>query len=91
LIAWQPVRNRTWSRRSFDNGYDIGAVDVIPEYAGLGAEYSGAPDRVQVGRAEELPYADGTQSIVILDQVREHVDSPEQMLSEMFVYSSLEA
>jgi SAM-dependent methyltransferase len=71
-------------RSLFQNGYDVSAVDVIPEYARLAGEYIGAPERVKAGRAEDLPYGDATQSVVFLDQVLEHVDSTEITVREIF-------
>lgn len=67
-----------------EKGYDVKAVEVIPEYARLAGEYIGAPERIQVGGAEYLPIPDATQSIVILDSVLEHVDSPGQTLREIY-------
>ena len=66
------------------NGYDVRAVDVIPEYARLGGEYIGDPDRVRIGSAEALPFADASQTVVLLDAVLEHVDSCEQTLKEIY-------
>lgn len=65
------------------NGYDVRAVDVIPEYARLGGEYIGDPDRILVGSAEKLPFDDGSQSVVFLSSVLEHVDSPGEALREI--------
>ncbi len=66
------------------NGYDARAVEVIDEYARLGGEYIGDPSRVLVGAAEKLPFEDSSQSVVFINSVLEHVDSPEQVLSESF-------
>lgn len=66
------------------NGYDVRAIDVIPEYVRLGGEYIGDPDRIVLGSAEELPFDDASQSIVLFDSVLEHVDSAEKSLREMF-------
>ena len=66
------------------NGYNVRGVDVIPDYARLGGEYIGDPDRILVGKAEKLPFDDGTQSVVFLSSVLEHVDSPEEAIRENF-------
>lgn len=66
------------------HGYDVRAVDVIPEYARLAGEYIGEPDRVKAGSAEALPFGDASQTVVLLDSVLEHVDSCEQTLNETY-------
>jgi SAM-dependent methyltransferase len=66
------------------HGYDASGVEPLDEYVSLAQKIVGAPDRVVQGCAEELPFESGSQHIVWLESVLEHVDSVEKTLAEAY-------
>ena len=64
-------------------GYDASGVEPVASYAEAARQFVGDA-RVFVGSAEALPYADGSQRIVLLESVLEHVDSPSATLGEAY-------
>jgi SAM-dependent methyltransferase len=57
-------------------GFDAFGVEPVPDFVTAAREYLKAPDRVKIGAAEHMPFADASQHIVLLRSVMEHVDSP---------------
>ena len=55
-------------------GYDVSGIDVNPKWA---------KDGVLLARAEELPFPDESFDFVNMNEVIEHVDDPDQALSEL--------
>lgn len=70
-------------RQLLERGFD--AVGVEPVEASLKAarEYLGDAARVKRGAAEEMPFPDASQRVVLMESVLEHVDSPWRSLTEM--------
>ena len=71
-------------RALIDAGYDVVGVEPIPGFVRNASVYLGAPNRVLEGTAEQLPFADASQRLVIMESVLEHVDSPEMSLAEAY-------
>lgn len=67
-----------------DEGYDVLGVEPVTSFVYSAREYLGREDRVLEGAAEKLPVADGSQNLVIVAEVLEHVDSPRKSLSEVY-------
>ena len=64
-------------------GLDAVGVEPVKDYVKSAERYIGAPDRVRLGTAESLPFANQSQAIVIMEHVLEHVDSPVNSLAEI--------
>jgi SAM-dependent methyltransferase len=63
-------------------GHNAYGVEPVEESAALARKYLGDQARIRVAGAESLPFRDASQSVVILDCVLEHVDSPLKSLAE---------
>jgi SAM-dependent methyltransferase len=65
-------------------GYDALGIEPVRGSAEAAAVFLGAPARVLVGTAEQLPLPDNSQHVVVLEAVLEHVDSPIASIAEAF-------
>lgn len=65
-------------------GFDATGVEPVPHYAEDARKVVGDERRVLAGSAEELPYADESLAVVIMESVLEHVDSPSRSLAETY-------
>jgi SAM-dependent methyltransferase len=65
-------------------GFDVVGVEPVPAFVEAAHRYLGDDDAVCVGRAEQLPHADESQDVVVLESVLEHVDSVRKSLSEVY-------
>jgi SAM-dependent methyltransferase len=71
-------------KQLLERGYDAVGVDPISEFVALAQEAVGSSQRVLLGSAEGLPMASGSQDIVWLENVLEHVDSVAKSLAEAY-------
>lgn len=69
-------------RNLLDSSYDAVGIEPIEASVNVAQEFLGEPSRVLQGAAESLPLADGSQRVVLLEAVLEHVDSPRSSLEE---------
>jgi SAM-dependent methyltransferase len=75
------------AREFVSRGYSLVGVEpserLRAEFVATGAELDSAVYSVLDGRAENLPFPDGSWKAIVLTEVLEHVDDPEQVLSEL--------
>jgi SAM-dependent methyltransferase len=71
-------------RQLLERGYDATGVEPIEEFVELARSAVGAPERVLAGCAEAVPLASGSQDVVWLESVLEHVDSVPKSLTEAY-------
>jgi len=76
----KPLAVMEWLHR----GFDAHGVEPVPGSAAAAAKFLGISGRVLRGTAEQLPFEDGSQRIVVLDTVLEHVDSVPKTMSEAY-------
>ncbi len=67
-----------------EKGFDAVGIEPVEESLAVAREYLGDASRVKWGVAEEMPFPDHSQRIVLMEGVLEHVDSPGKSLAEMF-------
>jgi SAM-dependent methyltransferase len=66
-------------------GWDCVGVEPVPELASSARGFlGGGPTTVLEGSAEELPMESDSQSLVMMESVLEHVDSPLKALDEAY-------
>jgi SAM-dependent methyltransferase len=65
-------------------GYEVTAVEPVVGYVDEARAFLDGRGTVLVGSAEELPIEDGSQDVVFLESVLEHVDSPAKTLEEIY-------
>lgn len=65
-------------------GFDAVGVEPTPSSAETARQYLGDPTRVVEAGAESLPFAAGSQQVVVMESVLEHVDSPFHAASEAY-------
>ena len=65
-------------------GFDAVGVEPIEENLARATAFVGDRSRVAAGKAENLPFPDASQKIVVLNSVLEHVDSPPLTLAECY-------
>jgi SAM-dependent methyltransferase len=75
--APQPVRIL------LDRGFRVTGIEPVGSFVERANAYLGGQPVVKVGAAESIPLADGSQDVVFLESVLEHVDSPELSLAEV--------
>jgi SAM-dependent methyltransferase len=71
-------------RQLVELGYDATGIEPIDEFVLLARETLGGPERILQGCAEELPLESGSQLVIWMDKVIEHVDSVEKSLAEAY-------
>lgn len=64
-------------------GFDAVGVEPVGSFVAEARHYLGNFDGVVQGSAEQLPVADGSQQLIFMESVLEHVDSPLDSLKEM--------
>jgi len=67
-----------------ERGYDPVGVEPVAGFAQKAAEAIGDPARIRVGTAETLPLAPGSQRVLLMESVLEHVDSASAALAEAY-------
>lgn len=67
-----------------ERGYEAVGVEPVPSFVERANGYLGGQGLVLTGAAESIPLPTGSQDVVFLESVLEHVDSPEQSLAEVF-------
>ena len=67
-----------------EQGYDASGLEPVPPSVDSAREFLGDPKRVYLGGAEAMPIPDGSQRVILMESVLEHVDSPEKALAECF-------
>lgn len=72
------------SKVLIDQGYDVISVEPVPSFVETASSYLGADETVVEGAAESIPVADGSQQLVFLESVLEHVDSVPVSLAEIY-------
>jgi ubiquinone/menaquinone biosynthesis C-methylase UbiE len=65
-------------------GYAVVGVEPVAGLCEAARAFLGGPDRVLRGSAERLPVPSGSQRVVVMTSVLEHVDSPPQTLAESY-------
>lgn len=74
----QPIRVlREW-------GYDAVGVEPVGSFIERANRYLGRDGLVLEGAAESMPLADGSQDVILMESVLEHVDSTDMSLAEAF-------
>lgn len=71
-------------RRLAELGWDSIGVEPVGEFVTSARSYLGQAEAVVQGSAECLPMEDGSQSLVLMESVIEHVDSPSHALNEAY-------
>jgi len=66
------------------HGFDAVGIEPIASYVATACNSLGDPKGVLGGSAESLPLPDGSQRLVLLRTVLEHVDSPDKVIAEAF-------
>jgi SAM-dependent methyltransferase len=65
-------------------GFAVCGVEPVPKFVAAARKFLGDDDAVLQGFAERLPNASGSQDVVLLESVLEHVDSVESTLAEAY-------
>jgi SAM-dependent methyltransferase len=71
-------------RQLLARGYDATGVEPIEQFVTTAQSTLGSPERILQGSAEALPLTAGSQHIIWMDKVIEHVDSVEKSLAEAY-------
>lgn len=71
-------------RRLAELGYESVGVEPVGEFVANARAYLGRAEAVMQGSAECLPLEDGSQSLILMESVIEHVDSPRHALHEAY-------
>ena len=71
-------------RLLLEMGHKAVGIEPVEAYVKAAAEYLGRDDIVLVGAAEQMPLADGSQDVVLFENVLEHVDSVSLSLREIY-------
>ena len=83
ILVLGPGPNPLVVKQFLDEGYDAIGVEPLNAYVESGLQYLGRKDSIKLGSCEDIPAPDGSQSLVILKSVLEHVDSPRLSLREI--------
>jgi ubiquinone/menaquinone biosynthesis C-methylase UbiE len=67
-----------------DIGYSVIGVEPVPKFVVAARKHLNDEEAVLQGSAEELPNADESQDVVMLESVLEHVDSVGRSLAEAY-------
>lgn len=71
-------------KRFGELGWVCVGIEPIRSMVLRAREYVGQPEAIMEGSAESLPLQDESQTLVIMQSVMEHVDSPSRALNEAF-------
>ena len=71
-------------RRFAELGWSCVGIEPVDEFVSSAREYLGRDDAILNGCAEDLPLADCSQTVVFMESVLEHVDSPLRALNEIY-------
>jgi len=71
-------------KRLGELGWRCVGIEPVADFAASARDYLGEPEAIREGSAEHLPVDDGSQRLVIMENVLEHVDSPARALAEAF-------
>ncbi len=71
-------------RALLDLGHDAMGIEPVDAYVRAASEYLEREGLVLKGVAEHLPLADGSQHVVLFENVLEHVDSVSKALAELY-------
>ena len=71
-------------RSLVDAGFDAVGVEPVQGFLEAAREFLESPDRALWGTSEALPFPDGSQRVVVMESVLEHVDSPSMSLREAY-------
>ena len=82
IVGCGPVP--TTVKRFTELGWSCVGVEPVDEFVSSAREYLGQDDAILKGCAEDLPLADCSQTIVFMENVLEHVDSPLRSLDEAY-------
>ena len=63
-------------------GYDAVGVEPVQSHVENARTFLGDETRVIRGAAESIPLPDGSQKVILMEGVLEHVDSPEKSIVE---------
>jgi len=66
-----------------ESGFDARGVEPVRSFVESAAVFLGERERVVEGSAEAIPFPDGSQQLVMMESVLEHVDSPGRSLAEI--------
>lgn len=67
-----------------EQGWDAVGLEPVPGSARAARRFLGDSTRILEAPAEQLPFADNSQRILVMESVLEHVDSPIESLTEAF-------
>jgi SAM-dependent methyltransferase len=76
--------NPSTVRQLVQQGYDAVGIEPIDEFVALARAALGDTKRIIQGSAEDLPFESGSQQVIWMDKVIEHVDSVEKSLAESY-------
>jgi ubiquinone/menaquinone biosynthesis C-methylase UbiE len=65
-------------------GFDAYGVEPVAGYLEVARRALNDPARILKGTAERLPFPDGSQRVVLMQAVLEHVSSPQQCVTEAY-------
>lgn len=71
-------------KKLVEAGYAVTGVEPVEGSAVVAREFTGGSAVIVTAGAEALPLADGSQRVVLMESVLEHVDSPERCVREAF-------
>lgn len=71
-------------RKAVEAGFEVTGVEPVEGSAAEARAFLGESARIVTAGAEDLPLADGSQRIVVMESVLEHVDAPGKSLREAF-------
>ncbi len=71
-------------RELLDEGFDACGIEPVPGFAEAAGNFLRDPGRIHIASAESMPFPDNSQSIVLMESVLEHVDSPYISLAECY-------
>jgi SAM-dependent methyltransferase len=71
-------------KRLLELGHEAVGIEPVQSYVAAAGEYLGREDVVRRGVSEEIPLESGSQDLVMLEDVLEHVDSISKALGEVY-------
>jgi SAM-dependent methyltransferase len=74
----------TTCERLVELGWDCLGLEPVEEFAASAREYLERPESICIGSAEDMPLPSESRSLVIMESVLEHVDSPLKAVAEAY-------